>query len=97
MTDAYAILGVEENAEPDAIRAAYRQLAKKAHPDLHPDDPRAHERFLAIQAAYEVLIDPERRQAHDRDPEGVLGDELLAKRKAQLRRRKDRLRRLFDG
>ena len=95
MASAYDILGLPADADHDAVRDAYRRLARTAHPDLHPNDPSAHERFLAIQAAYQVLIDPDRRRAHDIDPDGVLTEELLAKRKAQLQRRKARLRRLF--
>ena len=95
MPSAYEILGVDTDADHDAIREAYRRLAKQSHPDRHPDDPAAHDRFLAIQAAYEVLVDPDRRRAHDVDPDGVLNDELLNKRKAQLKRRKARLRALF--
>lgn len=96
MTSAYEVLEVPKDADETAIRNAYRRLAKSAHPDLHPDDSDAHERFLAIQAAYEVLSDPQRRAAHDRDPEGVLNQELLERRKAQLKRRKARLKRLFQ-
>ena len=96
MPNAYELLGVDAEADHDAIRDAYRRLVRKAHPDRHPDDPGAHERFLAIQAAYEVLIDPAKRQAHDDNPDGVLHDELLERRKAQLKRRRARVRRLFD-
>ena len=96
MPTAYQILKIEVDADHTAIREAYRRLAAAAHPDRHPEDPAAHERFLAIQAAYEVLSDPERRRQHDRDPDGVLNEELLEKRKAQLKRRKARLRRLFS-
>ncbi len=96
MPSAYEILEVDRDADHDTIREAYRRRARRAHPDLHPDDPEAHERFLAVQAAYEVLIDPERRRAHDRDPEGVLASEVMNRRKAQLKRRRARLRRLFQ-
>lgn len=96
MSSAYDVLAVPPDADTAAIRDAYRARVRDAHPDRHPDDPSAHERFLAIQAAYEILIDPERRRAHDEDPEGVLKDELLEKRKAQLKRRRARLRRLFS-
>ena len=96
MPSAYEILEVAVDADHATIRDAYRRLVRDAHPDRRPDDPDAHERFLAIQAAYEVLVDPDRRAAHDRDPDGVLTDELLNKRKAQLKRRRARLRRLFS-
>lgn len=96
MPSAYEILNVDRDADRDTIREAYRRRARLDHPDLHPDDPDAHERFLAVQAAYEVLIDPERRRAHDLDPQGVLESELMNRRKAQLKRRRARLRRLFQ-
>ncbi len=96
MRSAYDILGVPTDADHTTIREAYRRLAKEGHPDRHPDDPTAHDRFLALQAAYEVLIDPDRRRAHDRDPDGVLDDEIIERRKAQLKRRRTRVRRLFE-
>jgi len=60
----YEILGVSRDATPDEIRAAYRRLAKQYHPDINPD-PDANERFIAIQQAYETLIDPEARARYD--------------------------------
>ncbi|WP_054848173.1 DnaJ domain-containing protein [Methanoculleus chikugoensis] len=53
----YEILGVSTDATSDEIRAAYRRLAKRYHPDIN-HDPDAGERFIAIQQAYETLIDP---------------------------------------
>jgi len=60
----YDILGIAPDATPDEIRAAYRRLAKQYHPDVN-SDPDASERFIAIQQAYEVLIDPEARARYD--------------------------------
>ncbi|NLB00200.1 MAG: J domain-containing protein [Methanomicrobiales archaeon] len=60
----YDILGVSPDAAPDEIRAAYRKLAKQYHPDMNPD-PDAGERFIAIQQAYETLIDPDARARYD--------------------------------
>jgi curved DNA-binding protein CbpA len=60
----YDILGVSRDATPDEIRAAYRRLAKQNHPDVNPD-PAANERFIAIQQAYETLIDPDARVRYD--------------------------------
>lgn len=60
----YDILGVSPDAAPDEIRAAYRKLAKQYHPDVNPD-PDAQERFIAIQQAYETLIDPDARARYD--------------------------------
>src|SRR5215213_4809312 len=61
----YAILGVERSASPDEVRAGYRRAARASHPDLHPGDASAIERFKQVQLAYEVLGDPARRAAYD--------------------------------
>ncbi len=62
--DLYACLGVERAATAEQIRQAYRQVARRFHPDVNPD-PAAHEEFKAIAAAYEVLGDPVRRAEYD--------------------------------
>jgi molecular chaperone DnaJ len=61
----YEILGVNENASPDELRKAYRDLAKKNHPDANPDDPAAEERFKRISDAYDILGNPEKREQYD--------------------------------
>lgn len=66
MDDPYQVLGVERDAAPEAIRAAYRKLAKRHHPDLNPGKPEAAERFKSISAAHELLSDPEKRARFDR-------------------------------
>ncbi len=66
MEDPYTVLGVQRDANQEAIRAAYRKLAKKHHPDLNPGKPEAAERFKAISAAHELLSDPEKRARFDR-------------------------------
>lgn len=64
-TDYYAILGLEKNAEAKDIRQAYWRLAKAYHPDIHPGDPEAEQKFKEINEAYEVLSDPQKRARYD--------------------------------
>lgn len=64
--DYYAVLGVGKQADAQAIKQAYRRLARKHHPDLNPGDHEAAERFKEIGEAYEVLSDPDRRRRYDR-------------------------------
>jgi molecular chaperone DnaJ len=63
--DLYSVLGVEEDADDKAIGRAYRRLARQLHPDTHPDDPAAVERFKDVTAAYDVIGDPEKRAEYD--------------------------------
>lgn len=64
-TDYYEVLGVSRNASSDDIKKAYRRLARKLHPDVNPDDEKTHERFKEVTRAYEVLIDPQKREMYD--------------------------------
>lgn len=64
--DPYQTLGVKKGATQDEIRAAFRKLAKKHHPDLNPGNAEAEARFKAASAANELLSDPERRAQYDR-------------------------------
>jgi molecular chaperone DnaJ len=63
--DFYAVLGVPKGAEPDAIKKAYRKLARTHHPDANAGDPAAERRFKEIGEAYAVLSDPEERKQYD--------------------------------
>ena len=63
--DYYEVLGVPKNADTDAIKKAYRVLAKKYHPDANPGDKSAEEKFKEASEAYAVLSDPEKRQKYD--------------------------------
>jgi len=64
-TDYYKILGVEKNATPEQIKAAYRKLAVKYHPDKNPGNKAAEESFKRANEANEVLGDPEKRRKYD--------------------------------
>lgn len=63
--DYYNILGVKRDASQDDIKKAFRQQAKKYHPDTNPDNPDAEKRFKDLNEAYEVLSDSEKRSQYD--------------------------------
>ncbi|WP_222320035.1 J domain-containing protein [Rhizobium leguminosarum] len=65
MRDPYKILGVKRDAAADEIKAAWRNMAKSAHPDHNQDDPTATARFAEIGRAYETLKDPRKRSLFD--------------------------------
>jgi len=64
--DYYQVLGVDKSANEKEIKQAFRRLARKHHPDVNPNDPKAEDRFKEVNEAYEVLSDPEKRQKYDR-------------------------------
>ena len=63
--DYYKILGVDKNIPQKDVREAYRKRAKQFHPDLHPNDPKAKAKFQALNEAYDVIGDPEKRKKYD--------------------------------
>ncbi len=65
----YEILGVSKNASDDEIKAAYKKLVKQYHPDLHPNDKAAAEKFKEINEANETLSDKQKRAAYDYEQE----------------------------
>src|SRR5688500_1395125 len=64
--DYYVVLGVERDADEIEIKRIYRELARKHHPDLNPNNPAATERFKEINEAYAVLSDRQARARYDR-------------------------------
>ncbi len=65
----YEVLGVSKNASEDEIKAAYKKLVKQYHPDLHPGDKHAAEKFKEINEANEILSDKQKRAAYDYEQE----------------------------
>ncbi len=63
--DFYEVLGLQKGASADEIKKAYRKLAKANHPDLHPGDKEAENRFKEINEAYEILSDPDKKAKYD--------------------------------
>ncbi len=76
MRDPYEILGLTRDADEAAIKAAYRKLAKRHHPDLHPGDKKAAERFQELNNANDLLSDPEKRARFDRGEIDAEGHEV---------------------
>ncbi len=66
MRNPYEVLGLGESASQDEIKAAYRKLARRYHPDVNPNDPEAEDRFKEVGQAFGVLSDPDKRARFDR-------------------------------
>ena len=75
--DYYEVLGIDKNADEATIKRAFRQQAKKNHPDLNPGDKEAEERFKEVNEAYQVLSDPQKKAQYDQfgfdGPQGGFG------------------------
>ncbi len=69
--DPYKILGVDRKASQDEIKKAHRRLVRQYHPDRNPGDASAEEKFKEVQAAYDLVGDPEKRKQYDRG--GIFG------------------------
>ena len=65
MEDPYKVLGVARDATAEQIKSAYRKLARGLHPDLHPNDKQAEDRFKKVSAAYDLLSDAKKKARYD--------------------------------
>ena len=83
--DFYQLLGVSRDATPKEIKKAFRTLSLKYHPDRNPGDEKAHEKYIRINRAHEVLTDPEKKEIYD-----IYGEEGLSKEFNLQQRGKER-------
>jgi curved DNA-binding protein CbpA len=91
--DPYSVLGLTKGATKKEVGRAFRRLAKAHHPDTHPDDPAAEERFKAITAAHDYLMG----KGHDDLPDGPIRYDhaYAAELESRLRARRGPVRRSF--
>jgi molecular chaperone DnaJ len=96
LLDPYQTLEISPQASPDQIKQAYRKLAKQYHPDRNPDRD-THAAITAINAAYELLSDPQRRSTYDRQRQGGLSDQDIRDRVDRTAAAQARYRRRATG
>lgn len=90
--DPYSLLGVAADSPATVLKSAYRRAARKCHPDKHPGDPSAKERFNRLREAYEVLSDPgRRREIDEKRRTEVWRNERVANQNSEKRRFKEEL------
>ena len=75
--DYFKVLGVERSADADAIKRAFRKLARQYHPDVNPGDANAEAKFKEVSEAYEVLSDPDKRRRYEQFGQYWIRPELL--------------------
>ena len=63
--DYFKVLGLERGADADAVKRAFRKLAREYHPDVNPNNKEAEAKFKEISEAYEVLSDPDKRRRYE--------------------------------
>jgi curved DNA-binding protein len=96
--DYYQILDIDKKATDKDIKAAYRKLARKYHPDLNPNDADAHKKFQQLNEANEVLSDPEKRKKYDQYGENWQhGEEYEKYEKQQQQQRQSRQQGAYSG
>lgn len=96
--DYYKVLGIAKSANEKDIKAAYRKLARKYHPDVNPNDKEAETKFKEINEANEVLSDPEKRKKYDKyGKDWKYGDEYEKARKQQRSQRQRTRQQDFGG
>jgi len=91
--DLYSALGLSKTATAEQIRAAYRKMARRYHPDLNPGNKQAEEQFKKISAAHDVLSDPKRRKLYDEFGKAALQGDFDSEHARAFRQRGARSRR----
>ena len=90
MTDYYHVLGVKRTATAAEIKSAYRNLARKRHPDVNRGSEKAAREFAVLSLAYHTLIDPQERAFYDQQlDKGVRGESILSSDNPHAQRARD--------